>query len=823
MLSLYDINRVASFEDSLLFTGTSQSPTQYRYLQHPLLTEKGNVTIHTNETTISPNSDYAYAFVIQGVHPNHIAYKGFLYNTLLAIRLLRRFGSTADMIVYMQLSLTVNTTTNETYSYSSIPVDDIRWLASMGAHILQLPTTNPDSCPFTDMMWNKFRILQLVQYRRVFQLDSDTLPLGNLDYLFALSDPKSFDAPTLLEPNVLIATKPESVILRFLVQPRNGGWEEVNAFLQSRHPPHESSDSVLLKCFKHVLRNTSIVLGEQVETWGMTDDSSPTSTNLSPVLRNAYNCTFLDYAPIPVLRAQSCQPYQSKNWHYACHPPYRDAIHFSGGDKPWRHHFQPLFFHNDTFSSVEELFPFWFVELRSLNDELQMGLDFDNWNDRYLQGLQDPLHANQSHYSMKNCMIDWTRIDNFTAVNIIPNSTYAYSFLVGSIHENRISYKGFLWNVLLSVQILQRLGSIADFVIYLQLAPDSKLPGMPTDDVRILQAMGIHIITLPTPPRAAFSDLMFDKFHALQLTQYRRIMYLDSDVLPISNLDYLFQLSDPDDTTLPTLFQPNVMHATLGEPANGGMFVMHPSPGAYSKLQAIIARQLEEAKTLPYPHFHMGHGWGHDFRQVGDQWEAAERNGTNWNFHGGFADQGLVFYFFKYELQEATAILGRRVANWSPGPNDMPVITKTFDHTTLLNYSNPSVDLQSSCRGLLEGRAEYTCYAPYRDMIHYMGSSKPWQKPFNIKVIGADPSSVPHKARYRIWYVELIKLNERLDMGLDFENWNTTYFPELKESPLGYYPLHIDNHHRIFGRNMSEVLEQKDQSGEKPVATGEKW
>ena len=42
--------------------------------------------IHTDESSINPNSDYAYVFLIGDVHPTRIAYKGFLYNTLLAIR-----------------------------------------------------------------------------------------------------------------------------------------------------------------------------------------------------------------------------------------------------------------------------------------------------------------------------------------------------------------------------------------------------------------------------------------------------------------------------------------------------------------------------------------------------------------------------------------------------------------------------------------------------------------------------------------------------------------------------------------------------------------
>jgi alpha-N-acetylglucosamine transferase len=36
---------------------------------------------------------------------------------------------------------------------------------------------------------------------------------------------------------------------------------------------------------------------------------------------------------------------------------------------------------------------------------------------------------------------------------------------------------------------------------------------------------------------------MFTKFHVYSMTEYQRVLYLDSDILPMANLDYLFDLS----------------------------------------------------------------------------------------------------------------------------------------------------------------------------------------------------------------------------------------------------------------------------------------
>lgn len=180
---------------------------------------------------------------------------------------------------------------------------------------------------------------------------------------------------------------------------------------------------------------------------------------------------------------------------------------------------------------------------------------------------------------------------------------YAYAFIVGSIHETEKSYRGFLFNVLCAVHTLREFGTEADFVAYLQPSPNSTLSNLPEQDIQWLKTLGIRIIALEKPIKASFADLMFDKFRILQLVEYKRVIYLDSDILPMNSLDYLFHLSDPDETSTPTLLRPNLIQASSGEPANGGMFMVQPYDGAWSQVQGVISRQREEGKQLPPPHF----------------------------------------------------------------------------------------------------------------------------------------------------------------------------------------------------------------------------
>lgn len=41
----------------------------------------------------------------------------------------------------------------------------------------------------------------------------------------------------------------------------------------------------------------------------------------------------------------------------------------------------------------------------------------------------------------------------------------------------------------------------------------------------------------------AFNQVQMLEFHVLHLTDYKRVLYLDSDIMPICNLDYIFELS----------------------------------------------------------------------------------------------------------------------------------------------------------------------------------------------------------------------------------------------------------------------------------------
>jgi hypothetical protein len=146
-----------------------------------------------------------------------------------------------------------------------------------------------------------------------------------------------------------------------------------------------------------------------------------------------------------------------------------------------------------------------------------------------------------------------------TSTTSTPSSPYAYVWIIGAIHEDSMSYVGFLWDVLISASLLRKQGSTADFWLFARLSPGSKRDTMLEEHERLLSAMGIHIKYLEKPQRESFGQLVFDKFLTINMTDYKRVMFLDADIIPLTNMDYYFHLSDPDYTATPTLLKPNLI------------------------------------------------------------------------------------------------------------------------------------------------------------------------------------------------------------------------------------------------------------------------
>jgi hypothetical protein len=374
---------------------------------------------------------------------------------------------------------------------------------------------------------------------------------------------------------------------------------------------------------------------------------------------------------------------------------------------------------------------------------------------------------------------------NHQTSGVFDPTKYAYAAMIAGCDPDNGSYRGYLYSVLVGTRILRQQGARADMVLLIQMSSQSNATVLPDNEVRILTAMGIHIVYVPKKEANGDSmyDAVMDKFFILSLTQYRRVLIMDGDVLPLASLDYLFQLSDDDNGGPNALLKENVVVQGVAEPANGGFYMLAPGVGEYEQLLDIVrTRELEAANLTSWPKFDEVRGWGHVLADD-DPWQARRSKGSKWNFHFAFADQGLLYHWTKYVKRSVSIIGHRTVWNWAAGESETSMVLES-EHAVPFNITPPPrIYNWAHC-------AKYMC-----DFVHYTGEKKPWLRhpPADL---GSNNDTRSDNDPTLLWWNTLYELNHELDMNINFTHW------QPRAPPLGYYATYHQVERRIERRKV---------------------
>jgi hypothetical protein len=213
---------------------------------------------------------------------------------------------------------------------------------------------------------------------------------------------------------------------------------------------------------------------------------------------------------------------------------------------------------------------------------------------------------------------------------------FAYAYVISGCNEEA-PHRNYLYDIAISTYLQREAGSTADVVVFIQMAYQSKLDELVEQDQHLLDAMNIHVNYIPKTADESFYRTMLDKFLILGLVQYKRVLFMDGDVMARGSLDYLFDLS------VRGVLKRNIVTAGKTEPANGGFFMVAPSDNASDRIMAIIRDKEERGKKLPYPHWDEDLGWGHKFEEGDFARLNSGRQFDKWSFYGAFADQGTIW------------------------------------------------------------------------------------------------------------------------------------------------------------------------------------
>lgn len=226
----------------------------------------------------------------------------------------------------------------------------------------------------------------------------------------------------------------------------------------------------------------------------------------------------------------------------------------------------------------------------------------------------------------------------------------------------------------------------SDFIVFVQLTSDSTAVTLPQAQKQLFQQLGISIRYLPKMRSSIHETLVVpEKLRLLQLyKEYDQVLFLDADILPLCNLDYLLALAATSSTTTTTTFsnknnwKPSIILAQQYKAANAGVFVLSPQECDWEALLAIIGQKEERALQLPWLHWDKREGWGHIIAPPDYWWGTSTKKNNDtdnkdgfkksyyaWDWHAAFADQGLLYYWTKYVKREVSIIIGDKVEHWT--------------------------------------------------------------------------------------------------------------------------------------------------------------
>ena len=239
-----------------------------------------------------------------------------------------------------------------------------------------------------------------------------------------------------------------------------------------------------------------------------------------------------------------------------------------------------------------------------------------------------------------NVLVEMKKRDSSAFITAPKAKRHAYAFLMAGCHPSDSTLcLGYVYNILVAEYILRHSGSNSDIVVLVRMSADSDVDArLPPNITTLLESSGVHIKYIPKVKVDNFYSAQMDKFNILNLVQYDRVLFMDSDIMPFGNLDYIFHSSEGEEPSL----QQNLVIAWLGAPSNGGFFMLTPNHEEFLQILKIQRDHLLKYKGT----FDIVQGWGHVI-QPPDYWETLKGyRSTNWSFHGSFVDQVRTSFIF---------------------------------------------------------------------------------------------------------------------------------------------------------------------------------
>lgn len=397
---------------------------------------------------------------------------------------------------------------------------------------------------------------------------------------------------------------------------------------------------------------------------------------------------------------------------------------------------------------------------------------------------------------------------------------FGYTFIISGCSDT--SCLGYILNVVAAARVLQDHQTVADIILKVQMhgSPHEQLPAQQEDWLRRagvqLQYMNSKNGSSTSSVRS-FGMAQLLKFRTLQMFEYDRVIFMDADILPLCSLDYLFHESYQPDG----LLEENVVMEGFVAPANGGLFLVTPTPGEFDRIIGLVHEYRRTHNDTS--NFDTLNGWGHPIHRnyTLDKWHsfAMRKDGYHWDYYGAHADQGLLHHWIRYMKMNHTQLKTQSIQTWADVTHDPNYSLEDFDkvipvevttsgsggeHNNSTRNNNITTNFATtkllakvkelragplpSCGVPGKTRNPYfrdtrLPNPPFNNFVHYAGGQKPWNEPIRAEDIPMDrPTSVARGQPREVWLYYLGRANATFALHL-----NST-ITVLRGNPFGYAP-----------------------------------
>lgn len=219
----------------------------------------------------------------------------------------------------------------------------------------------------------------------------------------------------------------------------------------------------------------------------------------------------------------------------------------------------------------------------------------------------------------------------------------------------------------------------------------------------------------------------------------------------LANLDYLFEYSSRG------ILEENIIVRGAIVPANGGSFMVAPTPGDLERANELIKKKERLSLGKSGKRFDVRLGWGHKI----SHWEGLRvQNGENWSWYGASGDQGLLYHWVYHVKRRFSVIVPSRilgedplVENWVPSPEN--------DDSIKLKHS---FTLKCKAKEKVKMWGDVPSH-PFPDLMHFVRKDrKPWIVRPNWKWSAG-------RGKYRsekdFWWASLEAVHNKWDLGFD--------------------------------------------------------